>query len=84
MAPGMSVTIKVAPEVHPEFEYEIVVVPAEAALTIPVPGPMVATAVLLLAQVPPVEASDRMVVPPLHKTREPVIAELPMIMTCVT
>jgi hypothetical protein len=42
-------------------------------VTIPVDDPIVATPVLLLLQIPPMEASDSVVVKPVHTVVEPVI-----------
>ena len=52
----------------------IIVVPAVTPVTSPVVRPMVATPGLPLIQVPPVTASARVVVPPMHKGATPVIA----------
>ncbi len=51
----------------------MVVVPAATPVTVPVEF-MVATAVLLLAQVPPEVASERAIVDPAHTELAPVIA----------
>ena len=52
----------------------MVVVPAAIAVTTPEEAPMVATAVLLAAHVPPPEASDRVTESPWQTAGSPVIA----------
>ncbi len=55
--------------------YVIVVVPGEAPDTIPLPEPTVATTVLLLLQVPPVVALDKLIIAPTHTIDPPDIGE---------
>ena len=52
-----------------------VAVPKELPVAIPLLKPMVSTAVLLLAHVPPVVASDKVVVKPTHTVMVPVMAD---------
>ena len=54
--------------------YFIVVVPADTPVTVPEAEPMVATAVLVLLQVPPEVASLNVVVKPTHTVEVPEIA----------
>ena len=54
--------------------YEIVVVPAETPVTIPVPDPILATPVLVLVQIPPPVASLSRIVCPTQVVELPVIA----------
>jgi hypothetical protein len=51
----------------------ITAVPPDTPVTIPVPGPTVATAVLPLLHAPPVVASFKIVVPPGHRVKVPMI-----------
>ena len=55
--------------------YEIVAVPADTPVTTPVKAPIVATEVLEHVQVPPVMASDNVVVPPVPTVVLPIIAD---------
>lgn len=61
--------------------YDIVAVPADMPVIIPVSGPsgaivpIVATAMLLEDQTPPTEISDTYAVASVHTDEEPVIAE---------
>ena len=57
----------------PETVYVIVADPAVTPVTLPVAS-MVATAVLLLLQVPPAKLSLSILVPPTHSLSVPVIA----------
>ena len=54
--------------------YDIVVVPALTPVTIPVPEPMVPTAVLLLDHVPPPVELVKAVIEPAHTDSVPLIA----------
>jgi hypothetical protein len=58
-----------------ESVYDMVVRPPMTALLIPVAEPIVATAVLLLAHVPPAGVAEYVVVAPEHTEAEPLIAE---------
>ena len=60
-------------------------VPAVTPVTMPVPDPIVAMAVLLLLHVPPPEASLSVVVNPTHAFRVPVMGSKgPTVMGWVT
>ena len=52
----------------------MIVVPAPTPVTIPLAAPIVATAGVLLVQVPPPDASDNVIVLPLQTLVEPNIA----------
>ena len=71
VAGGLTVTIVVT--VLPETVYEIVAVPDATPVTTPVEGPTVAMPVAPLFHVPPVLASERVVVAPTHTEAGPVI-----------
>ena len=71
-----SVTVATATQGAP-IAYDIVVVPAETAVTTPVVEFTVATPVLLLTHVPPATELLSVVVPPLHIPSVPVIGDGP-------
>jgi hypothetical protein len=74
---GMPFTVTAANEEHPTvLVNEIVTVPAATPDTIPVVGPTVAVAVLLLDQVPGPPASASVVVPPAHMEVIPVMGAM--------
>jgi hypothetical protein len=75
IADGLGFTVTVVVVSQPVGKvYVIVAVPGDLPVTNPVPEPIVATAVLLLAQVPP-PASNKLVVWPTHTTGKPTIIE---------
>jgi len=70
---GLTVIVVVA--IHPVGSvYVILEVPADTVVTLPLPS-IVATPVVLLAQVPPVVASERLLAAPIHIAVVPVIAD---------
>jgi hypothetical protein len=72
MFDGSEFTVIVGVTLQPVLKvYEIIEVPADTPLTIPELEPIVATAVVPLVQVPPVERSDNGVVAPLQTLCEP-------------
>ena len=74
MEDGSAFTVNTAAAVQPVgIVYVMAVVPADTPVTTPVPDPIVATAVLLLVQVPP-PASLSVVVSPAHTFVVPLIA----------
>lgn len=74
IAAGKGSTVKVIVVKQPAgVVYVIVVVPAATLLTTPVPKPMVATAGVLLAHVPPATECVSVVLPPTHTELEPPI-----------
>jgi hypothetical protein len=75
MLEGDKLTVTSAVREHPaEVVYVIVVVPGEAAFTMPVAEPITATVVLLLLQVPGITVLCNVVVRAVHTASEPVIA----------
>lgn len=76
IAAGKAFTVTMPVAAQPELSvYEIVAVPTFTPLT--VPPDTVAIVVELLLHVPPPVASERMVVPDLHRERDPVNAAGP-------
>lgn len=86
-ATGVPVTAtrRVAVQPVDGMVYDIVAVPAVSPFTTPEDEPMVATAVLLLVQLPPLVASLSVVVLPMQRLAVPVMADSgSMVMLCVT
>ena len=71
LGPGLTVTMIVAEQV-PKV-YDIIAVPNDTPVTIPVAGSIDATVGSLLPQIPPADVSLRVVVKPMHSTVLPVI-----------
>ena len=81
---GLIVTTDIAEDVQPDAfitEYDILAVPVATPDTLPV-LPTVAIAALLLLQVPPIVASAKEVLAPVHTESVPVIGET--VVTAVT
>jgi hypothetical protein len=64
-------------------EYDIIAVPFVTPVAVPVDEPMLATAVLLLLHVPPVEALLSDIVDPGHNAATPVIGDADPTVTVV-
>ena len=70
-----AVTVTTVVTLHPvDIVYVIVAFPAATPVIVPSAAPAVAIAVLLLVHVPPLVASDRVIVDPAQTGVEPVIA----------
>jgi hypothetical protein len=74
MATGVVFTVNESVDLHDPIVYEIVVLPADIALNIPVPAPIVALAVALLVHVPPATVLASVAVVPVQAEIGPVIA----------
>ena len=74
IAEGNGYTVTSATAMHPPgAAYVMLAVPAVIPFTMPKPGPVVATMVLLLLHVPPPGPLASAVVSPIHTARLPVI-----------
>jgi hypothetical protein len=74
MAPGSVFTVTIAVTVQPEVAVKVIVaLPGATPVAIPVADPMVAMAVLLLLQVPPLPPHDSSVLAPGHTCITPII-----------
>jgi hypothetical protein len=66
------ITVSVSVVLHPKTVYEMVVTPAVRPATSPI-EPIVATEISLLVHVPPVVASDNVMLVPAHKLSGPLM-----------
>ena len=78
IAAGVAFTVTTVVTALPYTIYVITEVPAASPLTVPVDEPTIATAVLLLLQVPPVVASDKVIEEPVQTVAVPVMDDMPL------
>ena len=81
-APGSGLITTLAVPTQPEgMAYKMVTVPAISPETTPLEEPMLAVDGSLLLQVPPADASIKVVVEPTHALSTPVIGDIGLIVT---